>query len=141
MSEITLTYYGNVTIDGALKLPGAKIRSEVRVFEGKEIELTIRKKRKHRSDPQNRYYWGVVVEMIRAGMKEMGDTVTPNQVHEFLKWRFLRVSKVDETTGEVLYEYVGSTAKLKTVEFWEYIEKCCQFAAEMLGVSIPLPQQ
>lgn len=141
MSEITLTYYGRVEQDGTLKLPGAKIRKEVHEFAGKEIELTIRRKKKHRSDPQNRYYWGVVVEMIRAGMKEMGDTVTPDQVHEFLKWRFLRVSKVDENTGEVLYEYAGSTAKLKTVEFGEYIEKCCQFAAEMLGVSIPLPQQ
>lgn len=140
MTDITLPYYGSVTEDGALKLPGAKIRSEVRVFAGKEIEVIFRLKKKHRSDPQNRYYWGVVVEMIRAGMKEMGDTVTPDQVHEFLKWRFLRVSKIDESTGEVLYEYAGSTAKLKTVEFSEYIEKCCQFAAEMLGVSIPLPQ-
>ena len=140
MADTPLQYYGNVTLDGTLKLPGAKIRSEVRVFAGKEIEVLFRLKKKHRSDPQNRYYWGVVVEMIRAGMKEMGDIVTADQVHEFLKWRFLRVSKIDEGTGEVLYEYAGSTAKLKTVEFGEYIEKCCQFAAEMLGVSIPLPQ-
>lgn len=139
MQEITLTYYGNVTLDGTLKLPGAKIRNEVRVFTGKEIEVIFRRKRKHRSDPQNRYYWGVVVEMIRAGMKEMGDKVTPNQVHEFLKWRFLRTQKIDEATGEVLYEYAGSTADLSTVEFSEYVEKCCQFAAEFLGVSIPLP--
>lgn len=139
MQEITLTYYGNVTLDGTLKLPGAKIRNEVRVFTGKEIEVIFRRKRKHRSDPQNRYYWGVVVEMIRAGMKEMGDKVTPDQVHEFLKWRFLRTQKIDEATGEVLYEYAGSTADLSTVEFSEYVEKCCQFAAEFLGVSIPLP--
>jgi len=140
MSDITLTYYGSVQQDGTLKLPGAKIRREVAEFSGKEIEVTFRRKRKHRSDPQNRYYWGVVVEMIRAGMKDMGDTVTPDQVHEFLKWRFLREQRIDESTGEVLYEYAGSTAKLKTAEFGEYIEKCCQFAAEMLGVSIPLPQ-
>jgi hypothetical protein len=140
MTDTPLQYYGNVTPDGTLKLPGAKIRSEVMVFAGKEIEVLFRLKKKHRSDPQNRYYWGVVVEMIRAGMKEMGDTVTPDQVHEFLKWRFLKEQRIDETTGEVLYEYAGSTAKLKTAEFGEYIEKCCQFAAEMLGVSIPLPR-
>lgn len=141
MKNISLPYYGRVEQDGTLKLPGAKIRQEVKVFSGKEIEVVFRLKRKKRSDPQNRYYWGVVVEMIRAGMKEMGDVVTPEQVHEFLKWRFLREQRVDESTGEVLYEYAGSTAKLKTVEFGEYIEKCCQFAAEYLGVSIPLPQQ
>ena len=112
----------------------------MREFVGKEIEVTIRRKRKHRSDPQNRYYWGVVVEMIRAGMKDMGDELTPDQVHEFLKWRFLRVKKIDETTGELLYEYAGSTTKLGTVEFSEYVEKCCQFAAEYLGVSVPIPQ-
>ncbi len=117
----------------------AKILKEVQAFAGSDVEVTIRKKKKHRSSPQNRYYWGVVIEMIRAGMKDMGDMVTPEQVHEFLKWRFLRFSKVDENTGEVLYEYAGSTADLKTVEFSEYVEKCCQFAAEMLGVSIPLP--
>ena len=78
--------------------------------------------------------------MIRAGMKDMGDELTPDQVHEFLKWRFLRVKKIDETTGELLYEYAGSTTKLGTVEFSEYVEKCCQFAAEHLGVSVPLPQ-
>ena len=140
MSDIKLTYYGRVEQDGTLKLPGWKIRKEVREFAGKEIEVTIRRKRKHRSDPQNRYYWGVVVEMIRAGMKDMGDELTPDQVHEFLKWRFLRVQKIDETTGELLYEYAGSTTKLGTVEFSEYVEKCCQFAAEYLGVSIPLPE-
>lgn len=140
MSDLSLTYYGRVEQDGTLKLPGAKIRREVAEFAGKEIEVTFRRKRKHRSDPQNRYYWGVVVEMIRAGMKEMGDTVTPDQVHEFLKWRFLRVQKADESTGEVLYEYAGSTADLGTIQFSEYVERCCQFAAEFLGVSIPLPQ-
>ena len=140
MRELTLTYYGKVEQDGTLKLPGAKIRKEVQHFAGKEIEVTIRRKRKHRSSPQNRYYHGVVVEMIRAGMKDMGDELTPDQVHEFLKWRFLRSQRVDESTGELLYEYAGSTASLGTIEFSEYVEKCCQFAAEFLGVSIPLPQ-
>ena len=140
MPEIILTYYGRVEQDGALKLPGAKIRKEVAHFAGKEIEVTIQRKKKHRSSPQNRYYHGVVVEMIRSGMKDMGDDVTQEQVHEFLKWRFLRAQRVDESTGELLYEYAGSTASLSTIEFSEYVEKCCQFAAEFLGVSIPLPQ-
>lgn len=51
MTDATFTYYGNVTLDGTLKLPGAKIRREVIEFSGKEIEVTFRRKRKHRSDP------------------------------------------------------------------------------------------
>lgn len=140
MSTPTLTYYGRVEQDGTLKLPGARIRHDAKAFAGQEIEVSIQRKRKHRTDPQNRYYWGIVVEMVRHGMKEMGDDVTQDQAHEFLKWRFLRVQKIDEHTGEILYEYAGSTANLGTVDFAEYIEKCCQFAAEFLGVSIPLPQ-
>lgn len=140
MSYLKLTYYGRVTESGEMKLPGAKMRKEAQAFAGKEIEVTIQRKKKHRSDPQNRYYWGVVVEMIRAGMKDMGDAVTVEQVHEFLKWRFLRVQKVDENTGEVLYEYAGSTRKLGTIAFSEYVENCCKFAGEYLGVEIPLPQ-
>ena len=104
MPEIILTYTGKVEQDGTLKLPGAKIRKEVAHFAGKEIEVTIQRKKKHRSSPQNRYYHGVVVEMIRAGMKDMGDDVTPDQVHEFLKWRFLRAERVYDSTVELLYE-------------------------------------
>ena len=140
MSDLKLTYYGRVTESGEMKLPGAKMRKEAQAFAGKEIEVTIQRKKKHRSDPQNRYYWGVVVEMIRAGMKDMGDAVTTEQVHEFLKWRFLRVQKIDENTGEVLYEYAGNTRKLGTIAFSEYVEHCCKFAGEYLGVEIPLPQ-
>jgi hypothetical protein len=139
MSDLKLTYFGRVTPEGEIKLPGAKMRKEATAFAGKDIEVTVQRKKKHRSDPQNRYYWGVVVEMIRAGMKDMGDAVTPDQVHEFLKWRFLRTQKVDESTGEVLYEYAGSSRKLGTIAFAEYIESCCKFAGEFLGVEIPLP--
>lgn len=117
------------------------MRKEAAAFAGKEIEVTIRRKRKHRSDPQNRYYWGVVVEMIRMGIKQLGDDVDSESVHEFLKLRFLPVrEKIDENTGEVIYRLPASTASLSTVEFLEYVEKCCQFAAEYLGVNIPLPQ-
>ena len=141
MTDLKLTYFGRVTDDGEIKLPGAKMRKEAQHFAGKEIEVTIQRKKRKRTDPQNRYYWGVVVEMIRAGIKDMtADALTADQVHELLKLKFNRVQKVDEDTGEVLYEYTGSTAKMKTVEFMEYIEKCCQFAAEYLGVEIPLPE-
>jgi hypothetical protein len=141
MTDLKLTYFGRVTESGEMKLPGAKMRKEAMEFAGKDIEVTVQRKRKKRSDPQNRYYWGVVVEMVRSGIKDMTtDALTPDQVHELLKLKFHRVQKVDEDTGEVLYEYTGSTAAMKTIEFMEYIEKCCQFAAEYLGVVIPLPE-
>ena len=61
MTDLKLTYFGRVTDDGEIKLPGAKMRKEAQYFAGKEIEVTIQRKKRKRSDPQNRYYWGVVV--------------------------------------------------------------------------------
>lgn len=137
--ETKLIYDGRV-VDGELKLPGAKMRKEIaQAFEGKYITVSVERKKKHRSSPQNRYYWGVVVEMIRAGMKDMGDIVQPDQVHEFLKHRFLKVQRIDPDTAELLYEFSESTADLTTVKFGEYVDQCCQFAAEFLGVAIPSP--
>lgn len=141
MNDITLTYYGKVTDTGELQLPGRRIRKEVAQFAGKEIELTIRRKRKRRSDPQNRYYFGVVVEMVRLGLEgTTGETFNADEAHEFLKSRFLEVLIIDKETGEEIGRMPGSTKKLTVQEFGEYIEKCCRFAAEYLGVNVPLPQ-
>lgn len=138
MSE-KLTYKGKVEND-RLVLPGAKMRTEiVQTFAGKEIEVTIQRKKKHRSDQQNRFYWAVVVPMVQAGIKDLGDIVTTEQAHEFLKMRYLKKQRIDEQTGEVIYEYAKSTSALTTVEFMEYISHCQQFAAEYLGVTIPDP--
>lgn len=118
------------------------MRHEAAAFAGKEIEVTIQRKKRSRSGEQNRYYWGVVVEMIRMGIKELGDDADAEQVHEFLKGRFLPArERIDETTGDMIYRLPASTTALSTIEFSEYVEKCCQFAAEYLGLSIPLPQK
>lgn len=138
--EEKLTYTGRVDENGKAILPAAKMRQEIaRLFAGKEIEVRIMRRRKHRSDNQNRYYWGVVVPMIQAGIKDMGDVAGTDEVHELLKARFLGRDKIDQGTGEFLYRLPGSTASLSTVEFLEYIAHCQQFAAEYLGVIIPDP--
>lgn len=138
MSE-SLTYPGRVE-KGQIKLPGAKMRTEITaLFEGRDIEVIVRRKKKHRSSPQNRFYWAVVVPMVRAGLKEIGEILSLEQVHELLKFRHIREQRIDENTGEVAFEYTRSTAELTTVEFAEYIERCAQFAAEYLRVTIPDP--
>ena len=78
--------------------------------------------------------------MIRAGMKGMGDIVELTEVHDSMRWRFLKQQRIDETTGELLYEFALSTTQLDTVGFTEYIEHCRRFAAEFLGIDIPDPE-
>lgn len=139
MKQPRLTYFGSVSNDGHLILPKA-IRSEVvRWFLGKEIEVSFSQKKKPRSNPQNAYYWGVVIDLICQAMNEAGDLVKPQEVHEFLKHRFLKIQKIDIETGELLYEYSRSTTDLSTFEFSEYVERCVQFAAEFLNIEIAMP--
>ncbi len=72
-------------------------------FEGKEIEITIAKKRKVRSNPQNAYYHGVVVELLKQAIrKEWGEIWSSDKCHEFLKNRFLYFEHINEKTGEII---------------------------------------
>jgi hypothetical protein len=57
-----------------------------------------------------------------------------------MKFMFLKKQIVNENTGEVL-ETIGSTTKLSTTEFNEYIDRISQFAAEFLGVEIMPPNK
>ena len=100
--------------------------------------VKIEKKNK-RSLPQNAYYHSCIVQEIKRGMYEIGyDEISTNEVHEFLKAKFLQKETINKKTGEVIY-VPGSTAKLTTIEFNEFIEKCQKFAAEYLGIVIADP--
>ena len=109
--------------------------------EGKDITITVERKRKTRSNPQNRYYWSVIVELIRLGLKDSwGERKTREEVHEFLKARFNFTEHVNEETGEII-KIGKSTTENTTVEQEEYHEDCRQFALEWLGVQIALPNE
>jgi hypothetical protein len=103
--------------------------------------LTIVRLRNRRSDAQNRYYWGVVVPYVAAGMLEAwGEELTDDQIHFFLKSQFLAKPIIDHNTGEERgITEQASSAKLTTVEFIEYVERIAKFAAESLHVAIPEP--
>jgi len=91
-----------------------------------------------RSTPANRYYWGVVVELIYLALKESGWEVNREGTHELLRVRFLSEDKPIGNDGEFVTR-VKSTTELDSVEFGTYIECCKQFAAEYLNTVIPEP--
>lgn len=134
-----LHFTGSVTESGEITLPKNFKRDVSSAFAGKEVEVTVERKTKKRSLDQNAYYWAVVVKLTCNAMNEAGDNVTPKEVHEFLKFRFNRVQKIDTDTAEVLWEYGRSTTKLNTVGFMLYIDNCIQFAAQYLNIVIPPP--
>lgn len=80
-----------------------------------DIEIIIRKKKKDRSDKQNRYYWaylGIISD-------ETGDNV--DDLHEFFKRKF--IPPVYKKILGVETKLPGSTVDLSQVEFMDYITR------------------
>ena len=102
--------------------------------------LTVEKKKKKRSLMQNAYYWGVIVPLVKDGLKDTGYEVTTELVHEYLKSRFNIVEIVNEHSGEIL-KTVGSTTEMSTSDMMAYFERIFQWAAEYLNMKIPEPGQ
>lgn len=123
-------------IDGAIDNMAGILKLFAGVADGKYI--LERSAFNKRSNPQNRYYHGLVIPMVKRGIEEMGTVLTHDETHEFLKARFNYVELVNADTGEVA-QLPRSTTALTKLEFSEYVQKIQQFAAEFLGVVIPDP--
>jgi hypothetical protein len=107
--------------------------------EGIELEVTVKRQRATRSQQQNRYYWGVVMQMLS---EHTG--YTPDEMHEFCKMKFIpKRLAVQDGNGVIKDEFVlgGSTRELNTIDFGEYVDSVRQWAAEDLDVVIPDPDE
>lgn len=100
------------------------------------VEITVARQRATRSQQQNAYYWGVVLDLLA---EHTGYHV--NELHEYFKQTFLPKHLIFAApSGEVLREAVvgQTTTTLNKLEFGDYVERIRQVAAEM-GVDIPDP--
>lgn len=106
---------------------------------GKDIVLSLKIKRKTRSNPQNAYYWGVVVPLITEAFNKFGNDFKEEETHEFLKAKF-NARQLEVIDGHHI-DVPQSTSKLDTKEFMTYIEQIQQFASMLLGIYIPSPNE
>lgn len=106
-----------------------------------EHRVTIVRHRKRRSDAQNAYYWAVVVPLFAEYVRtEWGEeSVSNDEAHAILRDRFLSRDLVNPVTGECV-TIPGSSAKLNTVQFNEYLEKCIAFLASC-QIRVPEPSR
>lgn len=104
-------------------------------------QVTIESKN-NRSIQQNRYYHGVVVPIVKDGLRDagFGEVKSSADAHEILKYLFLKKRIVNEETGEVI-ELLGTTTILTTIEFNEFVDEIIRWASEYLGIQIPLPNE
>jgi len=104
-----------------------------------ELEITVRRLYANRSIQQSRYYWGVVVALLSEYTG-----FTPDEMHDWLKMKFIpKKLAVCDGNGEVQGEFVmgGSTRKMTTAQFTDYIETIREWAASDLDVQIPDPNE
>ncbi len=99
-------------------------------LKGQKVAVTLEKRKKHRSDNQNRYAHAVVFPMVA---EEMG--CEPEEAKDALKWEFLRF-QLDCGAWTV-----KQTSNLSTVEFEEFLSKCRTLASQMFSCYIPLPNE
>ncbi len=110
-------------------------------FEGRQVTLILQERKTNRSNNQNRYYWGVVIPLVQAGLKDAGyQRVTKDATHRLLKKMFLIDEIVNPMTGEIL-SFEGSTADLSTKKFNGYVDEIAQWSAETLQLVIPDPNE
>lgn len=125
--------------NGVLKRSRNLIQDAIKSFEGKTVTITIEKAKKKRSNPQNSFYWGIVLPIMQKALKDTGHLMSNNDVHELLKLRFLKEAiMVNEETGEVI-ERVKSTTELTTSGFMDYLSEIQRFSNEYFGIVIPEP--
>lgn len=93
-----------------------------------DVDVTVDKRKRKRSDKQNKYYRGVIVKMIADQMGE----ARHESVHNMLRGFFLKdyIARFPTTK---------STTELSTVEMEEYHAKCRMWASQELGLYIPDP--
>jgi hypothetical protein len=124
--------------------------TQITKHEGKEVEITLSEKKQTRTTKQNRYYFGVVVYLIRDRLEELGyrksdldesgvpAKLTADDVHEMLKRMFNRADVISPD-AEVIGTTIKSTKELSTKEMNDYISQVVVWAAQDLELEIPDP--
>lgn len=102
-------------------------------------EVLVERWSETRSQQQNRYYHGVVVELLADywGLDH-------DDAHELIKLHCNPkiITVLNKESGELQEETIGaSTAKLSKENWSKFIERCQRWAAEEFNVVIPDPNQ
>jgi len=100
---------------------------------GKDIEVTVGKPVKKRSNQQNAYFHGVIVPMMSEAT---GYEI--EEMKEIIRAKFLAY---EVKVGNDIIKVGRSTASLNTMEFEELNTKCRKWGDEELDIYIPSPNE
>lgn len=95
--------------------------------------MTVERVQKPRSNPQNAYMWVCFTIIAQAWSEAIGRVVTPENVHDAYCLLFLPVTMPNGTN------IPGSTSKLTTEEFTDFLNKVQADAETEYGIKLPNP--
>ena len=129
--SIKKKHYGYVNEQGILSLDDiVSFKQDLLNHRDKKISVVIERKRKHRSNNQNAYFHGCVLEEF-----SQCSGYTLDEAKSALAYEFLR--RVDDNGLTI----IRPTSSLSTVEFEDFCSKCRMLASTMYGHYIPLPHE
>ena len=103
------------------------------------VRIVVERLYSKRSDQQNRYYWGVIInEFVDGYTDTTGEKISKDEAHDFLKARFNYREIINRETGEVA-RVPKSTSALTTSAFMDYQAECVRFIGEWFGRVVPEP--
>ena len=107
----------------------------IQANEGRMVEIGLKSYKRKRSDKQNAHYWGCVVPTVYAKLIEIGEIVSPEDVHLYLK------GSIGGFQKRVMGKWVTqSSTELSTAEWSEWLDKICAWGA-LNGIAIPMPER
>jgi GH25 family lysozyme M1 (1,4-beta-N-acetylmuramidase) len=125
-----MTKHRGTVVDGAVHLDSnTEWLIAVAKLNGKRVMVTIGRDALKRSDPQNRYFHGVIIPILADHTG-----YTEEEMKDALKWKFLRSGTDDLPT-------VKGTSDLNTVEMEALNTRIREWASADLGCYIPLPNE
>jgi hypothetical protein len=125
----------NLLIDFSNETEKQKLWKVLKSRKAVKYSIEIKRYQPNRSSHQNRYYWGVMIDLLsnHTGYE-------PEEMHDFLKRKFNPKEISFKVTGETMI-IGGSTTKMDTVDFMNYVEQIQRWALNELDVYIPDPNE
>lgn len=115
----------------------ATIRKEVAKYDGKVVAITIEKAKKKVSRNQHGFYRAVVLPLVTSFIRDFGNDVTTEEVHNWAKKEHGAHRDITLPNGEVVSN-PKSMADYTTIEAKTLVDGLTQWAASF-NLEIPDP--
>jgi hypothetical protein len=134
-----LIYFAEIK-DGKLKITNRRgFDADLLEYEGKRVQITIERNNK-RTSPQNRYLHALFTIFTKS-LNELGNNFKTEEVKELVKFKFLTLEVVNESTGETIGQRIKGTHELNKEEMGDFIDRFMEWSATDFNIILPISDE